>query len=144
MSKIMSASIAAACALGASVAMISPAAAVGTATATYNCGAYGSAVVGTFTRTAPTVPATKNLAVVATISFTSPAPILPNAASAVFAGAGLTLTNPNVIPAGPNTSIKLSGASPATLASAPTGITISVAGVTVNCAQSGPVSGWGI
>jgi len=147
MSKIKNATIASVFALGITAAMITPAAAAGVAT--YNCGAlYGTSVKGTFTRTAPTTPPSKNLKVEATISFISPVAIGVGGIVGTLNGPPappypLTVTNPNVIPAWvPQSKVTLTGPSPATLGGPPQSITINVAGVVVTCNRTATGAGW--
>jgi len=125
MSKTKNATIAAVFALGVSAAMITPASAVGTATATYNCntpwatGPYPA----TFTRTAPTTPAGKNLTLVLSlpINYMYPSPVgdaVATLSGPTGTGYPLTLTNPNVIPATSTPIVadfRVTGSSPATL-----------------------------
>jgi len=154
MSKLKNATIAAVFAFGASVAMVTPASAVGTATAYYNCTPYGNPVKVTFTRT--TTPPAKNLSVKADLSFTVPAvtgPIGVGGISAQLTGPPtppypITVTNPNVIPPGTYTSITLTGTAPATLTGPPATIPINInpPNITVMCTllSSPAPAGWSI
>lgn len=128
MSKLKSATVAAACAIGASAMMITPAAAAGTATATYNCGVYGSSVATTFTRS------TSNLLTLkATITYVVPTTI-PVGGLTVAAG-GQTLANAAAITPGVKTSITVTKAGSTPVTAAPTTIVITITppGITVTC-----------
>jgi len=141
--KLARAGIAAVCALGATIASITPAHA-GTATAAYDCAASGNPIKVTFTRTAPTMPPTKNLRITVAFTFFQPTPIPVGAIVGTLIGPPsppypLTLTNPTVIPAGFSTSLTLTGTSPATLTGPPTAITAPA--VSLGCGLIGTTSG---
>jgi len=142
MSKIRNVTVAALCALGASVAMISPASAVGTANASYNCGDGWGTATASFTRTAPTTPATKNLVLVFTFNFQNISPTAVGGAVTTLSGPAtpypLTLTNPNVVPATSTwapINIRTTGASATTLTGPPAAInlTLSNVGLDLTC-----------
>jgi len=142
-SKVRRASIAAVCALGATIATISPAHATGLAA--YDCGTAGNPVGFRFDRTPPTTPPSKNLRVQAPIGFFTAVPIAVGALSAMLIGPPsppypLTMTNPNVLAAGSYFSINLTGVSPVGLTVPPTAIFAStttppgtIAGLPVGC-----------
>jgi len=147
-SKLARAGLAAVCALGATIATITPAHAA-SASASYNCGTFGNPIKVTFTRTAPTTPPSKNLKVAIPASFTAPAPILPGSVAAVLGGSPpypITVTNPTTIPAGPVTTFTLTGPSPSTLGGPPTTIGTVLSGNAVTCTLLGTPapSGWPI
>jgi len=144
MSKLKSATIAAVCALGASAAMITPASAVGTANATYNCGIYGNPVTVQFTRT--TQPPANNLTVKAFLTFFSPSPIPVGGVVATLKPPPgppypVVATNKTLVPAGLNSSITLTGPAPVALPGPPAIISIKITppGITVTCTLIGPV-----
>jgi len=133
---------AAVCALGATLATITPAHAA-TASASYNCGTLGGSVRVTFTRTAPT------LTVKMPVSFTLPTPIGVGAITAVLGGPSpypIAVTNPNLIPAGPVTMLTLTKPSPVPLPGPPTSIGIPLPGGAITCTllASPAPSGWPI
>jgi len=137
--KLARAGIAAVCALGATVAGITPAHAA-TATASYDCGTAGT-IAFTFTRTAP--PG-KNLTVRVFVTFVVPAAIPVGGVVGTLIGPPsppypLTVTNPVVIPAGFITSLTLTGASPAALTGPPTAVMVPA--VPLGCGLIGTTSG---
>jgi len=137
--KLARAGIAAVCALGATIAGVTPAHAA-TATASYNCGTLGGSVKVTFTRTAPT------LKVWMPVSFTSSTPLGVGAVVSVLGGLPpypITVTNSTVIPPGPVTMLTLTGSSPMSLYGPPTSIGISPLGGCTLLGSPAP-SGWPI
>lgn len=151
MSKIKNATIAAVCALGAFAATTTPASAVGTATGTYDCvNNQGSGISATFTRTAPTTPATKNLTLIVSIDYGITTPLGVGAVTATLSDPSSTppviLTNTNVVPATATRSridIKFSGPSPSTL-NGPLPLTLVFASAwTVTCTGTSGI-GWPI
>jgi len=140
--KLRRATIAGVCALGATIATITPAHAT-TGLADYDCGAAGNPVAFRFDRT---TSAGKNLRVQAPIGFSTAVPMLPGALSAMLIGPPsppypLTVSNPNVLTPGAYFGINLIGVSPVTLTVPPTAIFISttttppgaVTGLPVGC-----------
>jgi len=150
MSKIKNVTIAAVCALGASAAMITPASAVGTATATYNCGSSPwTAVSATFTRNAPTTPATTNLALVVSLMTVQASPTPVGGAVATLSGTpALTLTNPNVVyyvgPTWTMVDFRMTGTSAATLTGPPASLQLTISnGPNLTCTVVN-AAGWPI
>jgi len=141
--KLARAGLAAVCALGATIAGVTPASAA-TAGAAYDCAASGNPIGVTFTRTAPTMPPTKNLRIIVAFTFSPAVPIPPGGIVGTLIGPPsppypLTLTNPNVIPSGPNTSLTLTGASPVALSGPPTAVMAPA--VSLGCGLIGTTSG---
>ena len=137
-SKLRRGIVAAVCALGATVATVTPAHAA-TANATYNCGVWGSSVLFTFIRTAPTPP-TKNLTVKVILGGFAPVTYAPGQVIGTLKAPPsppypLVVTNPNAIPAGFYSLILLTGVSPATLTGPPASVT-----TTFNSPPQPPVS----
>jgi len=149
MRNIKRAAVASACAIGASVAMISPASAA-TATASYNCGTYGNPVGVTFTRTGTALSLTAGISffspgvpaggIVATLNYTG-SPAVPSQGG---------ITNPTAVPFGPRSSITLTKASSAPLPRPPSSIVLVITPpplptVTVTCTllASPAPAGWG-
>ncbi|MYW04532.1 hypothetical protein [Streptomyces sp. SID3343] len=130
MSKIKSATIAAACAIGATAAMVTPASAAGTAKATYDCGIYGSSVGVTFTRSA-----TNLLTLTASLTYFVPTAIPVGGITGTLTGNQSGLANPTAISAGFHTSIVLQKAGSAGIPGAPGSVvmTITPPGLTVTC-----------
>jgi len=131
--------VAGVCALGATVATITPANAA-TAGAAYDCGTAGT-IAFTFTRTAP--PG-KNLTVRAFPGFVVPTSIPVGGAVGTLIGPPsppypLTVTNPTAIPAFVPLNLTLTGVSPANLTAPPTAITVPA--VSLGCGLIGTTSG---
>jgi len=136
MSKLARAAVAAACKLGATAAMITPASAAGTAT--YNCGAYGT-VSAVFTRPAPAT-----VALVVNLPLITPTPIPPGGIVATLNGPPpypITMTNPAPIPPLP---IRVTGFVPMPLPAPPSTITFTVTppGFSFTCILVGVGAGW--
>jgi len=128
MSRLKNATIAAVCALGASTAMITPASAIGAASAPYDCGAWGNPVTVAFTRSAP-APGFRNLDVSLPISIYSGVPLVPGGiAGTLNSPPGppypIAAANTNVAPPGIVNPVRLKGVSPATLTGPPSSIVI--------------------
>jgi hypothetical protein len=130
MSKIKNATIAAACAIGATAVMVTPASAAGTGKATYDCGIYGSTVGATFTRSA-----TNLLTLTASLTYFVPTAIPVGGITGTLTGNQSGLANPTAISAGIHTSIVLQKAGSVGIPSAPSSIvmTITPPGLTVTC-----------
>jgi len=152
MSKPKRASVAAVCALATSAVMVTPAVAVGTGYASYNCGDPTHLIPFRFKRTAPTTPPSKNLTVEGILALSTPLSISVGGVVATLKSPPspsypLTTSNPNVIPPG-LFAIKVTGPSTVSLSGPPGSITITVAqpgfALNITCTLSATESGWPI